>query len=103
MYDPSGTQMNVPCFNVTPLNPMDDNNDALAWSKIAETTASALTTNPRNLPVLADVFDTTTQPVYPALNELALILIPIKRLDGYLFHIVHAIDGHQRIVNRIYQ
>jgi hypothetical protein len=55
--------MNVPCFNVTPLNPNGVINDALAWSKIAETTASAFTTNPRNLPVLALVFDTTFEPV----------------------------------------
>ena len=79
MYLPSGTQMYVPWFNVTPLNPNELNNDAEPSSKMAETTALLLTTNPRNLPVLADVFDTTTQPVYPALNELALILISIKR------------------------
>ena len=94
--------MNVPCFKVTPLNPKLDNKDAADWSRIADTTASLFTTNPRNLPVLALVFDTTTQPVYPAENAEPEILISIKRLDGDLFYIVHAIDGRQRIVNRIH-
>lgn len=95
--------MNVPCFNVTPLNPNDVINDALAWSKMALTTASLLTTNPRNLPVFADVFDTTVQPVYPALNELAFILIITKRLKVDLFNICLAINGNQGIEHGIHQ
>ena len=63
MYFPSGTQMYVPWFNVTPLNPNELNNDAEPSSKMADTTALLLTTKPRNLPVLALVFDTTTHPV----------------------------------------
>jgi hypothetical protein len=30
MYVPSGTQIKAPCFKVTPLNPKDVINDALA-------------------------------------------------------------------------
>jgi hypothetical protein len=43
--------------------------DVDVLSNNADTTQSALTTNPRKRPVTAAVVDTTLHPVYPALKE----------------------------------
>ena len=79
MYIPSATKWNGPGNNVTPVNPMVVINELPSLSKQADTTQSKLTTNERNLPVLADVLINTKQPVYPAENADPEILISIKR------------------------
>lgn len=63
MYLPSATEINIPWFNDTPLNPMVVIKLAPLSSKQADTTAVEFTTNPRNVPVFALVFDTMVHPV----------------------------------------
>ena len=63
MYLPSSTEINIPWLMLTPVNPIDVINDAPFSSKQADTTAVEFTTKPRNLPVLALVFETTFEPV----------------------------------------
>ena len=65
----------MPLLKVTPLNPKVDRRLVPFSSRIADTTASSLTIKPLNAPVLADVFEITLQPVYPALNEFDVLLI----------------------------
>jgi hypothetical protein len=69
----SGNEINIPWRNVTPVNPIVVIIDVDVLSNNALTTQSALTTNPRNLPVVADVPETTLHPVYPAENDPAAI------------------------------
>lgn len=71
----SGIEINIPCLMVTPVNPIDVITEDAFLSKQADTTASELTTNPRNLPVKGDVLLKILQPVYPAEKEDAAILI----------------------------
>jgi hypothetical protein len=79
IQSPSATQINAPWLIVLLVNPNDVINDAPFLSKHADTTQSKLTTNPRNCPVFALVFETTVHPVYPAENADAEMLILIKR------------------------
>ena len=68
----------MPDRRVTPDKPNVASMLVPALFSIAETTASSLTTNPRNFPVFAEVLETTLQPVYPAEKLLAEMLILIK-------------------------
>ena len=75
------TEIKAPERKVTPLKPKEAKIEEPFSSRIADTTASSLTMKPRNLPVLADVPESTFEPVKPAINSVAeLILIDYKVL-----------------------